>query len=117
MDMYEAIYLRKSVRRFNPLPQACFEEIEAIIERTSCLYPDINMKVHAVQDGKSIVNVMSSFGKIKAPHFLVATSEPQEGYLDNIGYLLEQVVLELTTLGIATCWIGGHVKDVDLLTS
>ena len=77
MDMYDAIYLRKSVRKLTPLPQACFKEIEAMIEHTSCLYPDIKMKIHVVQDGERIVNVMSSFGKIKAPHFLVVSNDTE----------------------------------------
>jgi nitroreductase len=28
--------------------------------------------------------------------------------------ILEQIVLKLTTMGIATCWLGGHIKDEDL---
>lgn len=114
MEMFDAICLRKSVRKLISLPKKRFAEIEETIKQAIPLYPNINMKIHVIEDGEKIVNIMSSIGKIKAPHFLIATSETSEGYLENVGYILEQIVLKLTTQGIATCWIGGHVKDENL---
>jgi nitroreductase len=52
--------------------------------------------------------------KVKAPHYILVTSNKGEDYLQNVGFAMEKVVLELTTLGIATCWLECDLKREDI---
>ncbi|KNF07784.1 nitroreductase [Gottschalkia purinilytica] len=116
MNLFDAIYLRKSIRKYNPqkLSKDLLIEIENLANSSNVLYEEIDMKVHLVEDGekiqKIIKGIIGSYGKIIAPHYLVVTSEEKDGHLENVGFAIEEVILKLTTMGIATCWIGGHIK-------
>lgn len=116
MNAYEAIFIRKSIRKYDEagLSKEMLEKVDDIIRKADRLYSDIDMKIHIVEEGKKIQAISSgfigSYGKIYGPHYLVMTSVEKEGYLENIGYTLENVVLELAALGIGTCWIGGSIK-------
>lgn len=116
MNLFETIYRRKSIRKYagKSLPAEKLQEIKAIADGASKLYANIDMRVHIVEDGEKIQEIMSgiigSYGKVRAPHYLVITSEEKDGYLENVGFAVEEIVLKLTALGIGTCWIGGHVK-------
>jgi nitroreductase len=112
MELYEAIFKRKSTRQYSmePLPEEAFARIESIAARTDRLY-DTGLQIHVVRDGKKIhetfKGILSSYVKVTAPHYLVVSSEDKPGWRENSGYTLEQVVLEMTRMGLATCWMGG----------
>lgn len=116
MNLYEAIFYRKSIRKYKPVALAgeTLKSIKNIILNTNRLYEEIKMDIHIVEDGKMIQDIskgiIGSYGKILAPHYLVVTSEEKDGYQENAGYTLEQIVLNMTTMGIGTCWIGGLIK-------
>lgn len=116
MNLMESIYNRKSVRKYKneELDENTLNEIAALGNSNIRLYKDISMLVHLVKDGEKIQGIskgiIGSYGKIKAPHYLVITSEVKEGYLENVGFTLEQLVLQLTGMKIGTCWIGGFIK-------
>ena len=73
------------------------------------------MEVILIEDGKKITDtytgLMSKYTKVEAPHYLAFTSEIQEGHLENIGFIGEEIVLRLTQLGIGTCWLGSAIKQ------
>lgn len=123
MELIEAIYKRKSVRKYSPdkLSPEELNQIKMLIDSTEKLNSDIDLQIQLVDDGKKIQEIMrgivGNFGKIVAPHYLLVTSEPKDHYLVNAGYATENLVLELTRMGIATCWLGGHVKIEDLRSS
>lgn len=112
MGEYEAIFKRKSVRKYQeePITVAELEEVYELISRHPKLY-NIDMELHLVEDGSQFLDllkgVIGSYGKIIAPHYLIATSEIKEGYLENVGYALEYIVLKMTEMGLGTCYIGG----------
>jgi nitroreductase len=114
MGRYEAIYRRKSIRKYSEeeLHVGIFDELRELIKDSKKLYDDIDVDFIVVEDGAKIQKVIhgliGSYGKIRAPHYIVVTSEVKEGYLENVGFALESVVLGLTDLGIGTCWIGGN---------
>lgn len=116
MNLMESIYKRKSVRKYKneELDENTLNEIAALGNSNIRLYKDISMLVHLVGDGEKIhaisKGIIGSYGKIKAPHYLVITSEIKEGYLENVGFTLEHLVLQLTGMKIGTCWIGGFIK-------
>ncbi|MDD7795441.1 nitroreductase family protein [Clostridium sp. 'White wine YQ'] len=116
MNIIEAIYKRKSIRKYVPynISQSDFGEVENLVKNLQSLYSEIQMKITLIKEGIKIQEIskgiIGSYGKIEAPHYMVITSEEKEGYLENIGYTLEQLVLELADRGIGTCYIGGSIK-------
>lgn len=117
MEMYDAILYRKSTRKYSPeaLSEEQLQAVRAVIDSAERLYENIDMKINLVEDGhefyKLLPGLIGGYGKVKAPHYLIATSEEKEGCLQNIGYTMEGVVLKLTAMNLATCWIGGNIKD------
>ena len=59
-------------------------------------------------------------GMKQAPHYLAIFSENKEGYLTNLGFMLQQMDLLFSASGIGSCWQGipspkSHVlKSTDL---
>jgi len=122
MELYEAIFKRKSTRQYSmePLPEDVFAHIESIGSKAERLY-DTGLQIHVVRDGKKIHDtfkgILSSYVKVTAPHYLVVSSEEKPGWKENSGYTLEQVVLEMTQMGLATCWMGGPADRESLKES
>lgn len=119
MNLYEAIYKRKSTRNYSEekLPRDTIESIKEEISSADRLYPELetSFKVKNWEELEDIITgLVGGYGKIKAPHYIIASSEDGNGYLENIGYTLEKVLLEITRLGIATCWMGSHFNKENL---
>jgi hypothetical protein len=102
-NLFEAIFKRKSIRKYDltPLDDKLLLEIEAFISKVEPLYNNIKTEIRIV--AKDGVNILVP---VKAPHYLVMTSEKKEGYLTNAGYMLEQVNLFLSTNDIGSCFLG-----------
>jgi nitroreductase len=68
-------------------------------------------RLEIVEDGSRIHKIMpgfiGSYGRNNAPHFIIAVSKTGKWMGENTGFMLEQLVLKLTEMGIGTCWIGG----------
>lgn len=117
MELYDAILYRKSTRKYSSesLTDEQLQSIRDIIDSAERLYNNIAVKIHLVENGQKlhdmIPGVIGSYGKIKAPYYLIVTSEEKEGYLQNIGYTLQGIVLKLTTMNLATCWMGANIKS------
>lgn len=111
--MLEAIKNRKSVRQYEAqgIDETLFQKVRDCVNTAKVLYNDIGLRIEVVQDGTKIHQVMNgflgSYGKVKSPHYLVVISETKEGYHENVGYTMEEIVLGMTALGLGTCWIGG----------
>lgn len=116
MNLMNCIYRRHSVRKYKNerLSTNTLNEIEALANSNLKLYKNISMYAHLVEDGEKIhkisKGIIGSYGKIIAPHYIVITSEEKEGYLENVGFALERLVLQLTGMNIGSCWIGGFIK-------
>lgn len=102
IDLYSAIFQRKSVRKFDltPLDEETLQDLYQYIEHLQPLFPEISYTVGTPATHRRNMIPM------KAPHYLSFYSEKKEGYLLNIGYLIEQIVLYLTAKGIGSCWLG-----------
>ncbi|HYF75097.1 MAG TPA: nitroreductase family protein [Candidatus Nitrosocosmicus sp.] len=117
MELYDAIIYRKSTRKYSPdaLTPDELQAVRAIIDTAEKLYSNIEMTIHLVENGPQLHDllpgVIGSYGRVKAPHYLIVSSEQKEGFQQNIGFTLQGIVLALTTMGLATCWLGGTIKD------
>ena len=106
MTLNEMIYRRKSCRSFSnvPVDVATIETIKAFPMKP--LYPDI--KVHWDIVPRNQVKCICPW---TTPQVITIYSEEAEGYLENIGFLFQQMDLYLQTLGLGVCWLGmGRMK-------
>ena len=101
MTLNEMIYHRKSCRSFTnvPVDAATIETIKAFPMKP--LYPDI--KVHWDIVSRNQVKCICPW---TTPQLITISSEETEGYLENIGFLFQQMDLYLQTLGLGVCWLG-----------
>jgi len=112
----DAIKKRFSIRKYDQTPfnEDTLNKVKHIVLNQPPLFKDIKYQVDVVYDGPAFKNVLGgiigSYGKVHAPHYLVASTETKENAYENMGYLVEYIVLKLTELGIGTCWIGGGIK-------
>jgi hypothetical protein len=101
-EMYQAIFHRKSVRKYDsaPLSKDQLLEIEAFAQKANPLIREIGCKFFLL-DAKEM-----GMAVIKAPHYLCLYSEKKDGYLLNAGFTMQQVDLWLSHHGYGSCWIG-----------
>ena len=101
MSTNEIIRKRKSIRAYDltPLDSAALEEVKAQIEKVKPLYPDIKYSIKIVNKTKGMLNV-------KAPHYLLFSSEEKEGFNENIGFIGQQLDLFFSGAGLGSCWLG-----------
>jgi len=101
MTLKEMIYHRKSCRSFTGKPVDA-EMIEKILSfEPKPLYPEIKVRMDIVP--RSQVKCICPW---TTPQVIAIYSEETEGYLENIGFLFQQMDLYLQTLGLGVCWLG-----------
>ena len=101
MTLNEMIYHRKSCRSYTaePVDAETLEKIRAFEMKP--LYPEIKMKMEIVRREQ-----VMSFLKWLPPQMIAIYSEKADGYLENVGFMFQQLDLYLQTLGLGACWIG-----------
>ena len=101
MTLNEMIYHRKSCRSFKAVPvdAATIETIKAFPMKP--LYPDIRVHWDIVPR-----NQVKCICPWTTPQLITIYSQEAEGYLENIGFLFQQMDLYLQTLGLGVCWLG-----------
>ncbi|GEM_PF-742962 len=112
MDLYGAIYKRKSLRKYSMmnLEKETLEEITKLMENLPVREDSYNVTLRLIEDGYSLSQKMSLLGKVSAPHYIVVTGTRNEACLISAGYSIEHLVLRLTEIGIGTCYLG-HALD------
>ena len=64
--------------------------------------------VTATEKDRSALRGLGTYGFIRgASGFILGAVEPAEKDLEDYGYLMEQIILGATDLGLGTCWAGG----------
>jgi len=104
--MNEIIRKRKSVRKYDaaPLTESELQSVREKIENLRPLYPEIKFSVEIANKTRGL------FG-IKAPHYLLFTSEEKEGAYENIGFIGQQMDLFFSASGIGSCWLGASKPE------
>lgn len=101
MTLKEMIYKRRSCRSFLSVPVDA-EMIEKILSfDLKPLYPEIKVRMDIV--GRDKVRCVCPW---TTPQLIAVYSEETDGYLENIGFLFQQLELYLQTLGLGVCWLG-----------
>ena len=108
-ELYNMIYKRKSIRKFDSNLSVSDVEMDAIknqIKNLNPLISDIKTKFEVVKRSET----SAKFGE----HSLLVYSEKKENYLTNVGYMLEQMDLFMATMNIGACWYGMAKPKVDV---
>ena len=101
MTMYEMIFKRKSCRSFTGEPVDA-QMIEKILSfEPKPLYPQIKVRMDIVSRDK-----VKCICPWTTPQLIAIYSEEADGYLENIGFLFQQMDLHLQTPGLGVCWLG-----------
>ena len=101
MDLKELLYKRKSCRGYTsqPVEKALLEKLKNFPLKP--LYPEI--KVHWEITPKEQVRSLCPW---TTPQVISIYSEEKEGYLENVGFLFQQMDLYLQSMGLGACWLG-----------
>jgi nitroreductase len=101
--LYETIFKRKSIRKYSQtlLPEKELSKLSNFIKELKPLYPAIITEINIVtpKDVKGLIQV-------NAPYYIASFSETKNGYLLNMGFLLQQIDLYLSANGLGSCWQG-----------
>lgn len=100
-NLYDNIWKRKSTRKYNmsPIDDDKFESIMSFAQGLEKLYPEIKTSYKVATDIKILL-------PIKAPYYFLIYSEQDDNYLENIGFMWQQMDLYLSSLGLGSCWLG-----------
>ena len=108
MNLVNQIYLRKSCRKY--VDEAIdMGPIHDFISNVKPLNEKIDYRYEILK--KDELNIKTRW---KAPYYLTLYSEKKENYLENIGFVFQQVSLFLQSIDIGSCWVGmASVKKKD----
>ena len=95
-----------------PLDKDTLQEISAYINDLNPLYKDIKIDIKIISTDDVNRRMMK-----KAPHYLAVFSEKKEGYLTNVGFMLQQMDLIFSAMGIGSCWQGIPIPTKEVLNS
>lgn len=110
--IHEIIQNRISVRSYESrdIPVQIIKEIENFSASISGLFNgQIRIKiVHVPTLQKDVELKLGTYGVIRGTNYFIAAAH-EKGKLNlvNAGYILEQIVLFATSLGLGTCWLAG----------
>jgi nitroreductase len=117
MKMLKIMEKRRSVREYKERALDGKEvlAIDDLIHQMPQVVPNVQIKATLVE-GTQVFERLEGFAgyhgvMIKAPHYLLLTAEPSQNYLKAAGYAGEWLVLQITKLDIATCWISTNNQE------
>lgn len=102
LNNFEMFYKRKSVRRHDgseKLSEIELAEVETAICGLVPLFPDIGVSHRIVETSKTTCTLGGEY-------CLLIYSEVADGYLQNVGYMFEQLDLWFASKDIGACWCG-----------
>lgn len=110
--IHEIIQNRISVRSYESrdIPVQIIKEIENFSASISGLFNgQIRIKiVHVPTLQKDVELKLGTYGVIRGTNYFIAAAHEKGKFnLVNAGYILEQIVLFATSLGLGTCWLAG----------
>lgn len=112
---HAVVFQRHAVRTYVPMPLEGEQGVTLADLTPERLGPA--RARHVLVEGQEAADsvfrgVMGNFGKVLgAPALLLFIGQTEDpGFMAGVGYLGEQLVLEATALGLATCWVGGYFR-------
>lgn len=107
MNTFDVIFSRRSIRHFLQ-EKVEWETIADILQYADSL----PMLIKGISvEYKLVSNIEKSQGfrgplSVKAPYYICLSSEKEEDYLLNAGYLMQQLNLYIESKGLGACFVG-----------
>jgi nitroreductase len=121
MDLVAAIDKRHSVRRYTnrTVPTNTIEKIIQIGQEDPRLRPEIDIRWYMVLNGRMLSRSLEGYAGVygmftTAPHYIIAVSQEKPGYMENLGFCMERMILAATDMGLGTCWVGSIFNEEKL---
>jgi len=116
MNLYEAIFVRKSVRKYKmqAIDQTRLDGILHFAESLPMLFEGISVEYKIIDNTEQNQGLSGAF-LVKAPYYIIIASDTSPNYKINSGYLLQQISLYLTAKGLGSCYLGSAKPKKDIL--
>jgi nitroreductase len=121
MNIVAAIEKRHSVRHYDKraIPPDIVRQVVAVGREAIPLHPEIEIRWHIAWEGRKVAQRLTELSGVyglstPAPIYIIATSQERPGYMENLGFCMEQLVLIATAMGLGTCWIGGMFTESEM---
>lgn len=110
MNYNKAAENRKSIREFTDksISEEQMSALKANFAECRRLIPEINTEFLIVDGPKNqyLKDYVGYEGlSFQAPAYLILLSEVKPGYVENAGYMNEDMILHLTDIGLDSCWL------------
>ncbi|HEX3047297.1 MAG TPA: nitroreductase family protein [Bacillota bacterium] len=108
----DLIYRRRSVRTYSriPLPEDIQEKLLLYFQQLKGPFP-VEVRFQLLHKPEVLAQSqlkLGTYGIIQGVSSFVAAAIPKKEYnLEQLGYLFENLILYLTSLGLGTCWLAG----------
>ena len=101
-DLYDAIFKRKSIRNYDstPLGQDLLDEVAENLRSLRPMANNIKTEFKIISPNQ-VKRAMK-----KAPSYIAAFSQAENGYMANIGFMLQQMDLYFSATSLGSCWLG-----------
>ncbi len=110
MNYSALIQNRKSVREFSD-KYVSFDDMDAIkayFHKARRLVPELKTELKLFGlDARAVLEGAAGYKQflVGAPQYMVLLSEKGPRFEENAGYLMEDLILKLTEMGLDTCWL------------
>lgn len=117
MDYKKLIPKIKSVRNYKKtaIDPQILDNLKSFHENEKKLVEDIKIEVFVKSKNEVYEQLKGIAGykenMIEAPHYLIVLSEEKDYYIENTGYICENIMLKALELGVGSCWITFHHGD------
>jgi nitroreductase len=103
MELYDTIFKRKSIRKYDPTPldSKRHEEISRNLQSLKPMFGDIKTEFKII-----LADQVTRKLRNNAPHYVAAFSEAKGSYKVNIGFMLQQMDLYFSASGLGSCWLA-----------
>lgn len=105
MNLYEAIFARKSIKKYSmdKLEDTVFTNILSFARSLTSLSEDLRVEYRIIGYDQ-VKQSVKNFSQIKAPYYLLFYTTKDKDYELNAGFLMEQITLYLTAKGFGSCY-------------
>jgi nitroreductase len=120
--LQKAIESRKSTRTFQkePLSSVDIEKISGYLNRPENLVGPFGYQIEfelLIESEERDKDQIGTYGFIKNPQgYILGSSIIETKSLFDYAFVLENIVLYLTTIGVGTCWLGGRFRKQEAMS-
>ena len=120
--LHKAIETRKSTRTFlkEPLSPVDIEKISSYLNRPGNLIGPFGYQFEfelLIEPEERNKDQIGTYGFIKNPQgYILGSSIIETKSLFDYAYVLENIVLYLTAIGVGTCWLGGRFQKQEAMS-